>query len=82
MLSLIEFCVNNMHHGTDEVMKKLEEHREFDVIEYGCLGNCGVCAALPYALVNGECVEAESAEELYDKILAKIEEQQREFDLE
>lgn len=77
---LIEFCVSNMHHGTDEVMAKLEKDPECDVIEYGCLGNCGLCFAEPYALVNGEIVSATSADELYRKIKDKIEQEQAFWD--
>lgn len=73
MRPIIEFCVNNMHHDTDRTMKKLEENPDFDVIEYGCLGNCGQCYAEPFALVNGEIISAESADALYDKILEAIE---------
>lgn len=74
MRPIIEFCTNNMHFGTDEVMEKLEENPDYDVLEYGCLNNCGQCFMMPYALVNGEIVEADSADQLYDRILAKIKE--------
>ncbi|ANS75633.1 UDP-N-acetylmuramoylalanine--D-glutamate ligase [Paenibacillus yonginensis] len=74
MRPIIEFCVSNMHFGTDEVMEKLEENPDYDVIEYGCLNNCGLCSAAPYALVNGEIVEAESADKLYELIMNKIKE--------
>lgn len=74
MRPIIEFCVNNMHHGTDEIMEKLEKNPDYDVVEYGCLGNCGECYLSPYALVNGEAVFAPTAEELYDQIMAKIKE--------
>lgn len=74
MRPIIEFCTNNMHHGTGEIMSKLEANPEYDVIEYGCLGNCGECYLSPYALVNGETVAAETAEALYAEILRKIEE--------
>ncbi|GGF96833.1 YuzB family protein [Paenibacillus abyssi] len=80
MKSIVEFCSANMHHGTDQVMKKLEQDPELDVIEYGCLGNCGECYLFPYALVNGEIVAAETADELYEKIMASINEQQAERD--
>jgi uncharacterized protein YuzB (UPF0349 family) len=79
MRPIIEFCVNNMHHGTDQVMKKLESNPEYDVIEYGCLGNCGECYLSPYAYVNGEIVPAPTPDELYEAILAKISELE-EFD--
>ncbi|MBG9734670.1 YuzB family protein [Paenibacillus alvei] len=74
MRPIIEFCVNNMHHGTDKVMKRLEGNPEYDVLEYGCLGNCGECYMFPFALVNGEIVAGETADELYDKIMNKIDE--------
>ncbi|GIP31173.1 YuzB family protein [Paenibacillus sp. J2TS4] len=74
MRPIIEFCANNMHHGTDEVMQKLESNPDYDVVEYGCLGNCGECFLSPYALVNGEFVTADSAEELYEAIMDKIKE--------
>lgn len=75
-MHIVEYCVSNMHHGTDKVLKKLEERPDIEVIEYGCLGNCGECFLSPYALVNGESVVAETAEELYDLILAAIAEQE------
>jgi uncharacterized protein YuzB (UPF0349 family) len=55
-------------------MPKLEENPEYDVVEYGCLNNCGQCYAQPYAMVNGEIVAADSSEALYDAIIAKIKE--------
>lgn len=74
MKAIIEFCANNMHHGTDRIMKKLEEeHPDFDVVEYGCLGNCGQCYMEPFALVNGRIVDAAHADELYEKILLAVE---------
>ncbi len=60
-------------------MNKLEENPELDVIEYGCLGNCGQCYMEPYALVNGEIVAAETPDELYEAILAKIKEWEEQF---
>ncbi|WP_027087824.1 YuzB family protein [Cohnella panacarvi] len=71
-MHIVEFCVSNMHHGTDEVLRKLEQLPHVEVIEYGCLGNCGECFLSPYALVNGESVVAETAGQLYDLILAEI----------
>jgi uncharacterized protein YuzB (UPF0349 family) len=76
LMHIVEFCVSNMHHGTDQVLNKLEKLPNIDVIEYGCLGNCGECFLSPYALVNGESVIAESADELYDLVLAAIEKQE------
>lgn len=77
-MHIVEFCVSNAHHGTDKIMEKLEQDPRIDVIEYGCLGNCGECYLSPYALVNGESVVAESADQLYDLILQAIEDQEAE----
>ena len=77
-MNIVEFCVSNMHHGTDEVLKKLEQLPDVEVIEYGCLGNCGECYLSPYALVNGESVVAETADQLYELVLKAIEEQEAE----
>lgn len=81
MRPIIEFCASNMHHGTDKIMKKLEENLDYDVIEYGCLGNCGQCYMSPFALVNGEIISAESAEMLEEEIARKIKEIEDMFDL-
>ncbi|WP_221469143.1 YuzB family protein [Cohnella nanjingensis] len=77
-MHIVEFCVSNMHHGTDRVMQKLNELPDVETIEYGCLGNCGECYLSPYVMVNGETVVAEQADELYDLILAAIREQDEE----
>lgn len=77
-MHIVEFCVSNAHHGTDQVLKKLEQLPHIEVIEYGCLGNCGECFLSPYALVNGESVVAETAEQLYDLVLEAIAKQELE----
>ncbi|MBP2002074.1 uncharacterized protein YuzB (UPF0349 family) [Paenibacillus shirakamiensis] len=74
MRPIIEFCTNNMNFGTDEVMEKLEQNPEYDVIEYGCLTNCGQCACTPFVLFNGEILESDTADQLYDTIMSKIKE--------
>ncbi|GIP59972.1 YuzB family protein [Paenibacillus woosongensis] len=72
MKIILEFCANNAHFGTDEIMKRLEQHPDCEVYEYGCLTGCGMCYMTPYALVNGETVEAETASALYDAIIRRI----------
>jgi uncharacterized protein YuzB (UPF0349 family) len=81
MRPIIEFCTNNMHHGTERLMKNLEQNLDYDVIEYGCLGNCGECYLVPYALVNGEVIAAPTVEQLEESIIAKIKEAEELFDL-
>lgn len=66
-MASIKFCENNFSHGTEEVINRLKDDNvEFKVEP--CLGYCGECAESPFALVDEEYVEAETPEELYDKI--------------
>lgn len=74
MTVIIEFCANNACFGTHEIVKKIQQAYECEVYEYGCLTNCGVCYMVPYVLVNGEHVEAENSDLLYERIVQKIEE--------
>ncbi|WP_040952961.1 YuzB family protein [Gorillibacterium massiliense] len=74
MRPIIEFCTNNMHHGTDVLLEELEGNPDVDVIEYGCLGNCGECYLFPFVLVNGEIVAAPTVPELRELVLQKIKE--------
>ncbi|HEY8463484.1 MAG TPA: DUF1450 domain-containing protein [Bacillota bacterium] len=63
----VKFCENNFIHGTEDVSNQLEE--EFPDIQVEvepCLGYCSDCANGPFALVNGEMVQAESDEKLYE----------------
>ncbi|OBZ09637.1 UDP-N-acetylmuramoylalanine--D-glutamate ligase [Bacillus sp. FJAT-27264] len=81
MRPIIEFCASNAGHGTDRLRIKLEQNPEYDVIEYGCLNNCGQCYLAPFAMVEGEIVEAETAEELEAAIDAKIKELEEWFNI-
>lgn len=70
---LIEFCAGNMHHdGVWKLLKQFEQNKQFSVLEYGCLGNCGECYLKPFALVDGQIVAAETADELLEKVRAAI----------
>ena len=51
---LIEFCMSNLAMGAAEAKEILDEDRDLDVIEYGCLNNCGECGAALFAFVDGE----------------------------
>ncbi|MBA4542081.1 MULTISPECIES: DUF1450 domain-containing protein [Thermoactinomyces] len=79
MFPLVEFCLNNLTDDVLEIKKKLEADPEIDVLEYGCLGNCGICASGPYALVNGELITGDTAEELLKNIYKAIEETEVRF---
>ena len=74
MKPIVEFCVSNMANGSQESFEKLERDPNLDVLEYGCLSYCTQCAESLYALVNGEIVEADTPEELTQKVYEFIEE--------
>ena len=71
---LIEFCVGNLANGAQKAREQLEKDPNLDVIEYGCLGYCGVCFEGPYALVNGEVVKGETPDELVKNIYDYLDE--------
>jgi uncharacterized protein YuzB (UPF0349 family) len=70
MKPLVEFCASNVSSYTKAVVEALENDSELDVdvLEYGCLGYCGECYMQPFALVNGNLLQAATAEELLEKI--------------
>ena len=74
MKPIIEFCVSNLASGSQEALEMLERDPNLDIVEYGCLSYCGICAAPYFALVNGDIVEADSPKELVDEIYAYLEE--------
>jgi uncharacterized protein YuzB (UPF0349 family) len=71
---IIEFCISNLASGSQKALERLEKDYDLDVIEYGCLGYCGKCASSLYALVNGEVVTGNTADELVDNIYQYLEE--------
>lgn len=73
MSIIIEFCTNNSYFGTDKVLSTLEDRFDCEVVEYGCLTSCGQCYLMPFAYVDGEWVEAPTAEELLEVIVQKLE---------
>ncbi|AMA71989.1 MULTISPECIES: YuzB family protein [Aneurinibacillus] len=78
MRPMVEFCVSNLSLGSETVKKVLEEENEVDVLEYGCLGNCGQCFVQPYALVNGKLIAGKDAQELLAAIKDHIKKLQEE----
>ena len=65
----IQFCENNFQYGTEEVKARLmEEFEETDIEVFPCLAMCEECAEGPYAIVNDEVIQAENAEELFQKL--------------
>ena len=73
MSIIIEFCTSNSYFGTDKVLQTLEAKYDCQVIEYGRLTSRGQCYLMPFAYVDGEWVEAPTAEESLDVVIAKLE---------
>lgn len=71
---LIEFCMNNVANGSQEALEILQKDPDLDVIEYGCLSNCGLCSQTNYAIVEGERIIADQPKELVKKIYEYLEE--------
>ena len=72
-MSNIQFCDNNFIHGTEEVANKLRQNYPQATIEIeSCLGYCSDCAMGPYALVDGELIQADSSDDLYESIVKII----------
>lgn len=69
----VEFCVTNLSQGSDEVYEKLEGRDDIELLQTGCNSHCELCACTLYALVNEEVVEADTAEELLEKINEELE---------
>ena len=63
----VQFCENNFSYGTEEIADKLRDEG-FEVEVESCVGYCGDCAVGPFALVDDELVQADTADELYDVI--------------
>jgi uncharacterized protein YuzB (UPF0349 family) len=85
MSIMIEFCQANFSTGSDQVMAKLQSDRdllaelgEIEVIEYGCLGNCGQCYIQPFAMVEGTIVVGDTPEELLQEIKEFVKRKQEE----
>ena len=79
---IIEFCQANYSTGSDQVRDQLVDDPDLDadIIEYGCLGNCGQCFLQPYAMVNGDIVAGDSPADLLQKIKETISRKQKEDD--
>lgn len=67
-----KFCPCNFEGELDEVKDKLGDLPNVEVIDDRCLNYCGQCLIQPYALINGENITADTADELLEKVLNYI----------
>jgi uncharacterized protein YuzB (UPF0349 family) len=65
---IVEICENNFITKLDLENILETEYPEVSVLETDCLSFCGMCAASPYAMVNGKRVFAKTPEECLAKI--------------
>jgi len=65
---IIYFCEQNFEFGTDKLVDDLAD-KGYDIEIEPCLGYCGECSEVPFALVNDELITADSVDELKRKIL-------------
>jgi uncharacterized protein YuzB (UPF0349 family) len=73
MKPIIEFCISNLANGSHKAMQVLEKDLNMDVLEYSCLSYCTKCAQGLFALVNGDVVTGDTAEQLVDNIYQHLE---------
>lgn len=73
MNPIVEFCISNLSKGSQIVFDKLSQDPAVDCLEYGCLTYCGQCNDSLYALVNGDMVTGNDAEDLLNNIYQHIE---------
>ncbi|WAA11888.1 YuzB family protein [Fervidibacillus halotolerans] len=71
---MVEFCISNLARGSYKALEQLEQDPDLDIIEYDCLSHCTLCERSLFALVNGEVVKGENAEELVENIYKHLEE--------
>lgn len=64
---IVEVCESN------EIALQAEELEKhgIDVVKYSCLDRCQVCVLRAFAFVDGDLLEADSAEELLRVVLTR-----------
>lgn len=67
----IRFCENNK--GSGKAFKRLKENfPEHNVKRKDCRKRCDICHKTPFAIVDGETIQADDGEELYAKVAALL----------
>ncbi|MBI6874157.1 DUF1450 domain-containing protein [Clostridium aciditolerans] len=71
-MAQIKFCENNFNHGTDVLVDRIKNEIQHVTVEVEpCLGYCGDCAVGPFALFDDELIQADTPDELFEKIKEK-----------
>jgi uncharacterized protein YuzB (UPF0349 family) len=68
-MASIMFCEQNLKHGADKVIQKLEnEYPGADIKVQSMCETCGKCSDSPFALIDGKVFSAETPDGLYESI--------------
>ena len=70
----VEFCMTNLSLGAADVYDGLIERNDVEITESGCTSNCEICEANLFAIVNGDIIKAEDAEQLLALVEKELEE--------
>ena len=70
----VEFCMTNLSLGAADVYDVLIERDDVEITESGCTSNCEICEAHLFAIVNGDIIKAEDAEQLLKNVEKELEE--------
>ncbi|WP_274309592.1 DUF1450 domain-containing protein [Solibacillus daqui] len=70
----VEFCMTNISLGSADVYDVLLERDDVEITESGCTSNCEICECQLFAIVNGELIEEETAEQLLKAVEKELEE--------
>ena len=70
---VVEICDGSLINSID-IERIIEgKYPDVAVLKNDCLSFCGMCAKLPYAIVNGKRIFAKTTEECLEKIKVEIE---------
>lgn len=70
----VEFCITNLSLGAADVYDVLMGRDDLEITESGCTSNCELCECHLFAIVNGDIIKAEDAEQLLKNVENELEE--------
>lgn len=70
----VEFCITNLSLGAADVYDELIGRDDIEISESGCTSNCEICECQLFAIVNGELIQEDTAEQLLKSVEKELEE--------
>lgn len=70
----VEFCITNLSLGAADVYDVLIEREDLEITESGCTSNCEICECQLFAVVNGEIIQSDTAQQLVKAVEKELEE--------